>query len=199
MPADLPSFLRKAHYIPDLIVRSKNENFVVEVKSTFAVRSSPQLSKISEIVNSQPKWQFILVLANPRESRTVVSQKASFNLPLALERSKKLARSLDSDLNDAALVYAWAAFELALVRLLEEDKQGSLRLGSSMLRDAAIEGHISRTDQSKLEAIYRKRNQSLHGDVPPKVRKSEIRWLNQLAETLASQLLAEHSPRKRDA
>src|SRR5262245_1154548 len=58
---DVPDFLRGTNYIPDLVVQSPRENLVIEVKARRSESALKQLSNISELVNRQPGWEFVLV------------------------------------------------------------------------------------------------------------------------------------------
>lgn len=69
---DLPPFLRNAKYIPDLIVTSDKEKLVIEVKTSETVRRDKEISRVSDLVNRQPGWQFLFVLTNPKRDPSAI-------------------------------------------------------------------------------------------------------------------------------
>src|SRR4051812_4000832 len=74
---DLPYFLQSANYIPDLVATSEKEKLVIEVKTSETVRGDKEMSRVSELVNSQAGWHFLFVLTNSRSDVPAIPAASS--------------------------------------------------------------------------------------------------------------------------
>jgi hypothetical protein len=168
--SDLPAFLRATNYMPDLIAKSKEENLIIEVKSSKTVQELDRLSGVSELINAQKDWQFVLVLTNPRETPLVRSTFSAAKVSDLLNKSRALREREDSVHVEAAFLFAWAAVEASL-RLFPEKEIGRRQPStpSTLIRNAAMAGRLERKEAQELERLFRIRNSLLHAgdDRPP--------------------------------
>ncbi len=189
-PGDLPEFLRGRNYIPDLIVQSKKENFVVEVKSSENLATLKPLSDVSELVNAQENWQFILVLTNPRQESAPASPMTSRAKALQLlSRAKHVGSLEDPALLEAWFIYAWVAAEACLELLSARGEKAKARPVGALtyIRNLAMEGELDRKDAQRLERLYKLRSAFLHSAGDVRVTTSDVEWLQRFAESLLSE------------
>jgi uncharacterized protein YutE (UPF0331/DUF86 family) len=186
-PEELPEFMRTSGYVPDLIVRSKKENLVVEVKSSESVASLDSLSDVSELVNAQEGWHFVLVLTNPRQEKSSMTPSTSRSKVLGLlERAKHIGSLEDPQLLEAWFIYAWVAAEACLDLLsARQEKEKTRPLGAlTYIRDLAMQGELDRKDAQRLERLYKTRSAFLHSVGDAKVVAADVDWLQRFTESL---------------
>jgi hypothetical protein len=179
-----PDFLRNSGYFPDIIARSPEENLIIEVKSQQSSGDLGRLSEIAELVNSQPSWQFVLVLTNPREAPSSISQPSTEKAGLLLAKSRAIGTQ-DQTHVEAAFLFAWAALEASL-RLLPEERRATKTPSTpwTLIRNAAMEGHIGRDDAKTLDRLFKLRNSLLHagGEASPSI--NEVESLRRITEEI---------------
>jgi uncharacterized protein YutE (UPF0331/DUF86 family) len=191
-PGDLPDFLRDRSYIPDLIVRSKGENLVVEVKSSENLAALKQLSDLSELINAQKDWQFVLVLTNPRQEKFPSNSMTSRAKVLQLLKRARHVESLDDPtLVEAWFIYAWVAAEACLDLVSTSAQADRERKGRPMgaltyVRDLAMEGELDRKDAQRLVRLYKTRSAFLHSTSEAGVMADDVKWLQAFTESLLS-------------
>lgn len=187
---DLPDFLREEEYIPDLVVTSPEENLIVEVKTTETLRDDKQISRISDIVNGHPHWQFLFVLTNPRTEARQALGPTSARWHDLLEKSRQLGRQAP-ELSEAAFVLAWAAVEGAIREaaasegMSSDGKRGSVKSPMSQIRDAAILGLVDRKDIPQLETLFDMRNRLVHATDGPRPSLTDVRFLQRMADEVS--------------
>ncbi|WP_434588775.1 hypothetical protein J3Q09_14005 [Pseudomonas sp. R4-83] len=189
---DLPLFLRGEGYMPDLIATSDKENLVIEVKTSKTVRHDKYISRISELVNSRPKWQFLFVLTNPRNKSSVPVPPVSERWQELLSKSRHPALQLP-ELSEAAFVLAWAALEGVIREAsVEELTEGSKPVAAkvvkspmSQIRDAVILGLVDRKDLTKLEKLFYMRNSIVHSTSGPRPSLEDVHHLQLLVDEIA--------------
>ena len=187
---DLPEFLRNRNYLPDLIARSKDENLVIEVKSSESIATLEPLSHISELVNARKGWQFVLVLTNPRQEKGVASPAASRAKVLQLiERAKHVESLDDPALLEAWFIYAWVAAEACLELLSSEVETQKIRPAGVMtyIRNLAMQGELDRKDAQRLERLYKARSAILHAVGDGKVNRDDVEWLQGFTESFLNE------------
>lgn len=111
---NVPQFL--APFQPDLIVRSANDNAVIEVKSSKDLTSG-SLEKLAAKVQSKPGWRLELVVVNQSVAREVPQHGvlvAEDRIDHILRQAQLLSR--EKSYEPAALM-AWAAAEAILRRM----------------------------------------------------------------------------------
>ena len=184
-PEELPMFMRNHGYVPDLIVRSKKENLVVEVKSSESIASLDALSDVSELVNAQEDWHFVLVLTNPRQEKSSATPITSRSKVLELlERAKHIGSLEDPALLEAWFIYAWVAVE-ACLDLLSVRQEKARPMGAlTYIRDLAMQGELDRRDAQRLERLYKTRSAFLHSVGDAKVVVADVEWLQRFTESL---------------
>lgn len=186
---DNPFFLRESPYIPDLIATSAKENLVIEVKSRKTAGTLGTLSEIAERVNSQPSWKFVLVLTNPRNinTREPIEGPSPAKAMALLEKSRALGLS-DQTHTEAAFLFAWAALEAALHSMaVSTTASQTPRSVWTLVRDAAMQGNIARSDSNELNHLFKMRNSLLHAgdEIPPSA--SDVNRLREVVRDLLQQ------------
>jgi hypothetical protein len=186
-PEDLPEFLRGYNYVPDLIARSDNENLIVEVKSSENVATLNALTEISELVNAQKDWQFVLVFTNPRQEKAPTSPATSpARVAQLLNKARHVASLEDPALLEAWFIYAWVAAEASLEFLAARDKKNARRPTGALtyIRNLAMQGELDRKDAQRLEQLYKVRSAFLHSGSDARVTAGDVEWLQGFAESL---------------
>ena len=175
---ELPNFLKKSSFQPDLIVRSEKENLVIEVKSSESISSAKNLEQISNLIKNQQKWDFMLVLTNPKQKsedfkpETIVS-------PQTILRSFQKVEELLADnfhrFNDVALLYLWSVIE-AVLRFGLSLSYADTKIKSikSLLRDSQVLGVISKKDYDLFSALLLHRNAISHGFFDEQLNRPEL-------------------------
>jgi hypothetical protein len=189
-PDDLPEFLGNRNYMPDLIARSRDENLVIEVKSSETLAALERLSSISELVNAQKDWHFVLVLTNPRQEKNPASPATSRAKVLQLiERARHVESLEDPALLEAWFIYAWVAAEACLeVLATRSEKETRRSVGArTYIRDLAMGGELDRKDAQRLEKLYKARSAFLHSAGDAKVTAEDVEWLQGFTESLLSE------------
>ncbi|MBP1885716.1 hypothetical protein [Sinorhizobium mexicanum] len=181
-PAESPEFLRRLHYIPDIIARSAEENLVIAVKSRETMRDLANLSEVAELINSQPGWKFVVVFTNPREPSNVNSRSSAEKVSQLLEKSEVIAGP-DAAHLEASFLFAWAALEASL-RLLPETRKSEKNPSTpwTLIRDAAMAGHIGRDEAQSLGRLLKIRNSILHAGNESPPQASDVHVLRRVAE-----------------
>lgn len=195
---DLPHFLRNAGYIPDLIVTSRHENLIVEVKTRESVHLLERLAPISELVNSQAGWQFVLVLTNPRERKVAFTHINLSRVQELLARVSELG-SRDEAHTEASFLFAWAALE-SLLRSINSKESAGPDSNSpwTLIRNSTMAGVIAREDALRLQDLSSIRNALVHGADQPLPRPEDVQFLQKLIKgILASSLEPPHAAYRR--
>lgn len=161
-PRENPDFLKNSPYVPDLIVKSEEENLVIEVKSQHTSGTLNQISSIAELVNSQPGWKFVLVFTNPRSKQSTLAQPSAAKAVALLDKSIALGLNDQAHI-DAAFLFAWTALEASLYLLPNTSQQSRTPTSAwTLVRNAAMDGNISRSDANNLGRLFKMRNALLH-------------------------------------
>lgn len=184
---DLPPFLWNANYIPDLVAISEKEKLVIEVKTSETVRRDKELSRVSDLVNRQPGWQFLFVLTNPKSDASAIPPPNSARWRDLLAKSRHPALAAP-ELIEAAFLLAWAALEGVLREAtasdesLKETKSTLAKAPMSLVRDAAILGLIDRKDVPKLDTMFQIRNRIVHSIAGASPSAQDVRDLQRLVD-----------------
>lgn len=187
--SDLPTFLRQANYLPDLIATSDDENLVIEVKTSHSMRRDKRLAEVSDLVNQQPGWQFLFVLTNPKTPSTSPEAPRLAHWNELLQKSRHPALQEHTELNEAAFLLAWSALEAALrSEGSSTDASKPAKAPLSLVRDAVILGMLDRKDMPRLESLFRIRNSVVHGIGGEVPSQSDIADVQRFVEEVARQL-----------
>lgn len=164
----LPPFL--SDYQPDMLLRKadEDETVVVEVKSRRTLAKEPQIRELAQLLRTQPRWRLELVVVDIGEQLEALEDARLFAKEDILRGITEAERLLASDSTEAALLLAWAVTE-PTVRLLA-DRDG-LTTGRSkplhLIKQAVVNGVVSRTDYNLLFQALRHRNALAHGFMQP--------------------------------
>ena len=188
-PSDVPAFLEHTRYVPDLIATphsstlDERDHLIIEVKTKSTARSLRHLSSVSELVNSQPGWTFVLVVTNPRQDE---SPDATIAFDVA-QRLLNKAQVLGTDSpthTEASFLFTWLALETVLKALLRSDlpKKTVPSDTWTLVRNAAIAGQIDRDDVHVLDKFYAIRNSLLHDGHAVDLHEKDVATLRTLVK-----------------
>jgi uncharacterized protein YutE (UPF0331/DUF86 family) len=182
-PEQLPDFLSGYH--PDLLVRKGNEAIIVEVKSRSSLAKDPRIGELAQLLQTKPHWNFELVMVGEGEQLRAPEGALPFDREDILRRLEAVESLLESGFSEAALLLAWSTSE-ATVRLLSEEEGIILDRPNpiDILKQAVINGVISRDDYNFLANVVKYRNALVHGfkpiDFDPALVKDLIRATKRL-------------------
>lgn len=161
----LPSFLTGYH--PDLLLRKASEAVVVEVKSRGSLAKEPEIRQLARLVRTQPGWSFELMVVDKGEQLETLEDAHPFTREDILRGIEETGRLLASGYAEAALLRAWSVAE-ATVRLLVEEEGLAVERPTPqfMLKQAVMNGVISREDFRLLIQSLKHRNALVHGFTP---------------------------------
>jgi REase_AHJR-like protein len=161
-PDQLPEFL--SGYTPDLLIRKGNEAVVVEVKSRSSLAKDPRVRDLARLLQAKPNWRFELVVLGEEGNLSSPEGTRPFEREDILRNIEAAERLLDSGFSEAALLLAWPTLE-AILRLLtgEEGLLLDRLTPLNILKQAVINGVISRDDYSFLMNVMKYRNALAHG------------------------------------
>lgn len=170
---EIPCFL--SNYQPDILAEGDNESVIIEVISHSNLSRKSQISRIAEIVETQPGWRFELVMTNPK-GNTLISSES--RLPTVEELSKRLTKAkrlVNSADYEAAIAIAWSAAE-GLLRLIGEDEKIVLDRQSSsyVIKKIYSLGLLDNASYEELFKLNKIRNSVIHGLVEPNLQSSVI-------------------------
>lgn len=185
-----PDFL--ADFRPDLIAVTDDDRVVVEVVAHGAA-GERRLTELARTIDSQDGWRLEVVLLEPRNGvshsgEEIISRDA---VRAVLEESRKL---MELSLLHSALLRAWGALEATLRAQLEYQSRAS-RLSSPavLLKEAVMEGLLSREAYHQLMDISALRNRVAHGYESPEVDASVVGHLITITEELSKGEPTSHS------
>jgi hypothetical protein len=164
-PAQLPDFL--SGYRPDLLVRKGDETIIVAIKSRSSLAKDPQTRDLARLLQTKPNWNFELVMVGEGEQFSAPEGARPFARDDILRGIEEAESLVASGFSAAALLLAWSTLE-ATLRLLTE-KEGIVLDRSSplyILKQAVINGVISRDDYNFLANVVKYRNALVHGFKP---------------------------------
>jgi REase_AHJR-like len=161
-PEQLPEFL--AGYQPDVLVQRGDEAIIVEVKSRSSLAKDPRITEMARLVQTEPHWNFELVLVGEEEQLSVLEGAHPFERDDILRGLETAERLLAAEFLAAALLQAWSTLEATLRLLSAEEGVVLERLTPlSVLTQATSNGVISRDDYSFLTKVMKYRNALAHG------------------------------------
>jgi uncharacterized protein YutE (UPF0331/DUF86 family) len=158
---DVPQFL--APFQPDLIVRSANDNAVIEVKSSKDLTSG-SLAQLAAKVESKPDWRLELVVVN----QSVAQEVPQHGVLVAEDRIDHILRqaqllSREKSYEPAALM-AWAAAEAILRRMaLASGVEVERKSTGSVLKLLYVLGLIDDDQYDNFARAMEFRNAFAHG------------------------------------
>jgi hypothetical protein len=161
-PGQLPDFLFGYH--PDILIRKGDEAIIVEVKSRTSLARSPQIQDLARLLQPRPHWNFELVIVEEEDQFHTVEGTRPLgrdDIQQGIEKSEKL---LELGFSEAALLLTWSILEATLRFLSAEEGIALNRLDSFyILKQAAMNGIISRNDYNFLIDVMKYRNALAHG------------------------------------
>jgi uncharacterized protein YutE (UPF0331/DUF86 family) len=182
----VPPFL--ARFQLDMIATRGNKGVVVEIKANrIDLSSDPHITRLAEVVNSEPGWRLDVVILEQESQVEKAAQEASEPSDEELAQILKTADEL-SDKGDTsvACVVAWAGLEAAMRRIRDDAELYGKTAPSQLMRTLYGNGFLSREQFDKLKESYKIRNQVVHGLVPLPIDPGLVHYLTATARHLAS-------------
>ena len=162
LPGQLPDFLFGYH--PDLLIRKGDEATIVEVKSRTSLARNPQIQDLARILQPKPHWNFELVIVEERDQFHTLEGAQALGRDDIQQGIDKAGKLLELGFSEAALLLAWSILEATLRFLSAEEGIALNRLDSFyILKQAAMNGIISRNDYNFLTNVMKYRNALAHG------------------------------------
>lgn len=191
----VPKFMRELNFSPDLIAKSNEESYVIEVSSRDSANRLKRLSSIVSAIEKKEGWKFVLVMTNPRLS-SIESVKTPMPDIYELRSSyKKLSKLMSvskkhkNDFDQAIVLLAWSIIEGALrMYNYSGNKKDLSRSQKSVVRDAVMYGFITREEGEFLDYIADIRNRISHGAVETKIRDVSLKKLVNFCDRLVSEV-----------
>ena len=189
-PEQLPKFLSGYH--PAMLVQKGDEAIIVEVKSRSSLTNltkDPRIRELARLVQAEPHWNLELVVVGEEEQLSAPEGARLFERDDILRSIEAAERLVAAGFSEAALLLAWSTLE-ATVRLLTEEGGIVLKRRSPLyiLKQAVINGVISRDEYHLLTNIIKYRNALVHGFKPiafdPTVVDELISTTNRLLQSL---------------
>jgi uncharacterized protein YutE (UPF0331/DUF86 family) len=181
----LPEFL--SGYYPDLLVKKGSETLVVEVATRSSLTKDSRIRDLARLLEAKPDWKFELVVIGEEEKINTPEGALPLEREEILQRLQESERLLDTGAVEAAVLIAWSTSEAA-VRLLatEEGLNLDRPVPVVVLKQAVMNGVISREDYNFLEHAMKYRNALAHGykvaDLDPLLVKGLIRTTKHILE-----------------
>ncbi len=161
-PGQLPDFL--FGYRPDLLIRKGNEAIIVEVKSRTSLARNPQVQDLARILQPKPHWNFELVIVEEGDQFHTLEGARPLGRDDIQQGVEKAEKLLELGFSEAALLLTWSILEATLRFLSAEEGISLNRLDSFyILKQAAMNGIISRNDYNFLMNVMKHRNALAHG------------------------------------
>ena len=193
---DLPEFLKKYRYCPDMIAYRGEESVVVEIKSRASLNtSSDQLRALANEIEMNPSWRLELVMINPKDE-TYSSQVERSLKQNEIESQLQAVSQLSSQHLESAFLFCWSLVE-ATLRLVAEQEFGILQRFDPpyLIKQLATEGVISRTEYQLLRNSYSLRSAIAHGfkttQLSSNILNELIKMTEQLLQTLKTNPLVD--------
>jgi hypothetical protein len=179
---EIPDFIRE--YRPDMIARGSGDCIVIEVRQLSTDSERERIRVISERVERQPGWRFVLV--SPEEPASGFGNTPA---DTEIKRLIKEARALTEEGHpEAALLLAWAALEGGMrVAASREGVEVQRPDTWSLMRELVSAGLIDRQKFSQLSEVFKLRSALAHGLQTG--RTEAVPDAVDLAVTVASELL----------
>ncbi len=181
----LPPFA--AGFRPDLIATRGNEGVLVEVKANrIDLSSDHQITRLAEVVNSQPGWRLDVVVLEGETAVERASQESAEPSDEQLDEILKAAEDLaDRGYSPYGCVVAWSGLEAAMRRIRDGAELYGRTAPAELMRTLYGNGFLSREQFDRLKESYKVRSQVVHGLVPPKVDPGLVRYVTATARYLA--------------
>ncbi len=202
--SDLPDFLKQFNYLPDLIVKSANENLIIEVKSTESISSAKNLVQFSELIEKQKGWEFLFVLTNPKIQREEINEEITITPENIIKAYRKLEHLLSDktyNFNDVATLYLWSIIEAVLrfgLTLAETGSEVKGKSVKSLLRDSMVYGVISKKDYEVFNSLVLKRNAISHGHIEEQITSHEIEDSLSLIKRIHNEIIRQNFDQEED-
>jgi uncharacterized protein YutE (UPF0331/DUF86 family) len=181
----LPEFL--SGYRPGLLVKKGKNARIVEVATHSSLAKDSRVKDLARILEKKPGWRFDLVLVSEEEKVDAPEDAVSLARDEILQRLQESERLLDAGAVEAAILTAWATSEAAVRLLITEEGIALDRpLSEVVIKQAVMNGVISREEYDFLERARKYRNALAHGykvsDLDPMLAKEIIQTTKHILE-----------------
>ena len=164
----LPAFLTGYH--PDLLLRKEGEDeaVVVEVKSRASLAKDPTIRELAGMMRTKSGWRLDLVVVDVGEQVEALEGAYPFALEDISRGITEAEQLYAAGFREAALLRAWSAVEPTIRLLGEREGLATDRCPPAyVLKDAVVNGVVSRSDYEVLVRALRHRDAQAHGYVQP--------------------------------
>jgi len=193
---DLPEFLKKYRYCPDMIAYGGEESVVLDIKSRASLNtSSDQLRALANEIEITPGWRLELVMINPKDE-TYSSQVERSLKQNEIESQLQAVSQLSSQHLESAFLFCWSLVE-ATLRLVAGQEFDVLQRVDPLylIKQLATEGVISRSEYQLLMSAYSMRSAIAHGfkttQLSSNILSELIKMTEQLLQTLKTNPLVD--------
>jgi len=161
-------------YRPDLLVKkSKNEGYIIEVKSTATRTPVERYREISEMVSQYPGWRFLLVTG--QDTLPSIPEGVEGNLltwEQILRRKEQAERLISLGEIEGAFSSLWGILEALMRRQAERVSLPIEQFPtSSLIKHLYSQGELSMEQFDKALALQAIRNRFAHGFQAPELGK----------------------------
>lgn len=173
-------------YRPDLIAqKGPDQNYIIEIKSGSHQISVDHFRAISEIVQSQPGWRFLLVTSD--DDLPIGSERDLLQYDEALQRAEQAEALIASGAAEAAFLFLWSTLEGMMRRRSIESSIPIERLMQlAMTNHLYSQGELSRQQFHRIKDLISSRNRAAHGYHDPQLEEG-ARELLLLVRELANE------------
>jgi REase_AHJR-like len=178
-----PAFL--AEFRPDIVATKGGKGVVIEVKGASKRHGAGELARLAALVQSQPGWEFRLVLADVND----IDWRPQSVLPSVerLRKEQQIAKDLiERGLRHIGYLALWAVFEAAArYHLAEFDVDPTERISPvALLKTLVSEGVVADEQYQEVLRALRSRNEAAHGFLETEIAPESVAVLDRLATDL---------------
>jgi Holliday junction resolvase len=189
---DLPSFLRKLNYHPDLVATSGSDKVIIEIKERANDKITENLNVVAAEVSKEKEWRFELIFTTSNKTSTPSTVKLTVPKEMSLaqinERRKSIEKLIDEQVFDAAYLLAWSLFEAVARHLIKQDKRDYHEKNSLVaIKTLFSYGYLVSKEYDLLQNTFKVRNRLVHGF---ETANNDIKMVLQLVR-LVDKLLSE--------
>jgi REase_AHJR-like len=189
-PTDLPEFA-KAFNVEIVARREDGSALVSAKKSPRELEADPNVSKLAELVQTQPGWRFDVVVFGPSEEALMpdwrdAKEPSEDEVRVQIENVRKL---LDANLKQQPLVLAWSVLEAAMRCRLHAngEEAGWGTSPRTMLNELLSSGVLSNGAFRDLERLFQARSAIVHGFSTTVVEPRAVDFILDVARRLVEE------------
>jgi len=180
---DLPIFLQG--FNPDIYAFNNEENVIIEVKSKESLTKSKNIEKLSTVLANQPSWRFELILTNPKNKKTLESERILISELEIRQRITKIEILNKNENYEAAFLLGWATLEAVLRDKSKNENLPKDLSITSLVKTIYSLGLLEKKQYSSLIHLLEIRNSISHGYIYPITQLTVSELLNEISLILS--------------